>query len=272
MIERRAIGASFMLACLLPLTIDKAAGADLSDNGGAVPSVYIVELGGYGVFEPTFEGSSRYQMGFKPIFDFYKVGDRVWLSFPNDAFTFDLYETANFHTGVAGDISLQSRHHDNDIDLRLGRSDVNLRAGAFAEYYPIDAVRTRIEVLQAVSGSDGLVATLSADYIWRPDAAWTLTLGPRLAFVDDAYASNYFSTRAGLSDSNVRFKAAGGFHAAGAELTGNYDWTSKISTKFYMDYSRLAGDAADSPRVDLRGSADQYAIGLGLSYKLSIQR
>ena len=105
------------------------------------PSVYIIELGGYGVFEPSYEGSKRYLLSFKPIVDINKEGDRVWQFFPNDAIGYDLFETANFHAGPAGNLSLQSRFHSPDIDFRLGKADVTLQGGVFAEYYPVENFR-----------------------------------------------------------------------------------------------------------------------------------
>jgi outer membrane protein len=235
------------------------------------PSIWIVELGGYGVVEPRFEGSRDYEFGFKPIFDVHRSGDRVWFSSPNDAWSFDLYESSNFHAGAAGDVTLKSRFHGDNITARLGSSDLDVKLGAFAEYYPTGNIRTRVELLDAVSGVTGLMLNLSADYIWKPQEALTLSLGPRLQFVDDTYASELFSTRAArATGAFVRYRAEGGINSAGAEFTGTYDWSREFSTKLFADYSSLVGDAADSPRVNLRGSVDQFTVGIGASYKLSV--
>ncbi len=236
-------------------------------------SVYVIELGGYGVFSPTYEGSKSYNLGFKPIIDFHEAGDRVWFSTPDDSFTIDLFETRNFRVGLAGDISLQSRTHNENLDLRLGKTDVVLLGGVFAEYYPIESIRTRVEVLQAVTGYSGMSVNFAADYIWKPTDAWTLSLGPRLQVVDDEYASSLFSTRAAkINGVFAKYRAEGGVHSVGAQLTGEYDWTQKISTKFFVKYDELVGDAADSPRVDVRGNASQVSVGVGASYKLSVER
>lgn len=270
---KRMASAAFVaigIACCFASSV--AAGPDAGASGDIRPSAWIVELGGYGIFEPEYLGSNRYSLGFKPIIDVHKPGDRVWLSFPNDAFTYDLYETANFHAGVAGDLTLQSRRHGENFDLRLGSADVNLRGGGFAEYYPTPSIRTRVEVLQGLTGNTGLAANLSADYIWKPDQALTLTLGPRTQIVNDEYASDFFSTElAKKHGTYIRYKAEGGFLSAGGEFTGTYDWSRTISTKLFVDYTHLLGDAADSPRVDLKGSASQVIIGLGASYKFAIE-
>jgi MipA family protein len=264
-------------ACLGAAEVARAADppsdGSVPPAGGVQPSAWIVELGGYGVFEPTFLGSKRYNLTFKPQIDFQDVADRHWLSFPNDAFDYSLVETSNFRAGPAASITLQSRIHGQDIDLRLGKADVNLLAGGFAEYYPLEYIRTRVELLQGVSGNNGFAANLSADYIWRPAADWTLTAGPRAQLVDDNYASSYFSTQLGLKNHNfVPFRAEGGLLSSGAEITGKYDWTKNVSAKFFIDYNQLMGDAADSPRVNSKGTTEQVIVGVGATYKFTIER
>lgn len=237
------------------------------------PSAWIIEIGGYGVFEPIFLGSKNYNIGLKPLFGFRQASDQEWLSFPNDAFDFNFYETANFRAGAAGNLTLQSRLHGQDIDLRLGKADVDLQGGAFAEYYPVSFIRTRVELLQGFSGNMGFAVNLSADYIWRPMQDWVLTFGPRAQIVNDQYASDYFSTQIAFKNNNnyVFYGAEGGVLTSGAEFTGQYALTPEITTKFYLDYNQLMGDAADSPRVALRGSAEQVILGIGATYKFAVQ-
>jgi outer membrane protein len=245
---------------------------DVLPDLGIKPGVWIIDFGGYGVFEPTYEGSKKYNLSYKPQVDFYDLGDREWLSFPNDAFDYALYETANFRAGPAANISLQSRYHGEDIDFSLGKADATLQGGVFAEYYPVETIRTRIEVLQGVTGNTGLVANLSADYIWRPAHDWMLTIGPRAQLANDQYASDYFSTQLSIKyNSFVPYKAEGGIISSGAEVTGKYDLTKQFSAKFFIDYNQLMGDAADSPRVNIRGTAEQVIVGVGASYKFAIE-
>ena len=45
----------------------------------------------------------------------------------------------------------------------------------------------------------------------------------------------------------------------------------KSTTKFYIDYNQLMGDAADSPRVSLKGSSEQVILGVGATYKFAVQ-
>jgi MipA family protein len=281
--SRRKITTIFSILCALPCAAGPSRATDLSAPGNLPPSAWsapvnlppsawVIGVGGYGVLEPTYEGSKRYILGFKPDIDIRRASDREWLSFPNDAVGYNLWETANFHAGPAGNITLQSRFHGQDIDLRIGRADVDLSGGGFAEYYPRDYIRTRVELLQGVTGNTGLLATLSADYVWRPSLDWILTAGARAKIADDRYASDFFSTQNAIKTGFfVPFHAEGGFMSSGVELTSKYMLTEQLSAKVFIDYNQLIGDAADSPHVSLRGSAEQFIAGIGASYKFAVQ-
>ena len=49
--------------------------------------------------------------------------------------------------------------------------------------------------------------------------------------------------------------------------TAIYPMTDRVSIVALTTYSRLLGDAADSPLVSSEGSADQLSAMLGLSYR-----
>jgi MipA family protein len=260
------------LLCALACAGGDARALDITSANDAPPSAWIVDFGGYGVVEPTYEGSKHYILGFKPQIDVWEAGSREWLTFPNDAVSFALYETSNFRAGAAGALTLQSPYHGEDIDFRLGAAEADLAGGAFAEYYPLAYMRTRIELLQGITGNTGLAANLSADFIWRACPDCTLTLGPRLQITNGQYASDYFSTQnAQKTGVYLPYHAEGGVLSSGAELTGKYDWTKQVSSKFFLDYNQLVGDAADNPRVSLRGTSEQFIFGAGASYKFAVQ-
>jgi MipA family protein len=262
-----------MSACGALACANAARGLDFPPPEDAPPSAWIVDLGGYGVVQPTWLGSKHYELGFRPIADIRQAGDRQYLSFPNDAITYSLLETDNLRAGPAGSISLQSRLHGQDIDLHLGKADITTQGGAFVEYYPLGSIRTRAEVLQGITGNPGLAVNLSADYIWRPRPDWTFTFGPRAQLANDRYASGYFSTQYAFAHHNVYapFRAEGGLMSSGAELTGKYDWTSRISTRLFLDYNQLVGDAAESARVSAKGAPEQVTLGIGATYRFAVQ-
>ena len=71
------------------------------------------------------------------------------------------------------------------------------------------------------------------------------------------------SEKSGLSP----FDAGGGFKNVGITLGLDYVFTDSIGIGGRAQYKRLVGDAADSPIVDDKGSADQFFSGLFLTYR-----
>jgi outer membrane protein len=263
----------------LSLTIGSAQGADFFDGTplsfkDAPGSAWIVTLGGYGGGEPIFPGSKSLTFTFRPIIDIRREGTKEWLSLPNDAISLPLYQTGDFRIGAAGDL-LTNRDQSEDSALRgLRGIDYTLELGAFAEYYPVPFIRTRVELLQGVTGAEGFVANLMADYIYRPDPQWLFTAGPRLRFVNTQYESTFFSiSRAeAIASGLTPFHASGGLDSAGIDATVRYDLNERLSLRAFAEWERLVGDGADSPLVRVRGSEDQFQFGLGAAYKFTYGR
>ena len=55
-----------------------------------------------------------------------------------------------------------------------------------------------------------------------------------------------------------------------AKYALDYDFTPQWTGKFEANYSRLAGDAADSPLVQKIGSRNQITVGFGLAYRFGV--
>ncbi|MBC7140289.1 MAG: MipA/OmpV family protein [Defluviimonas sp.] len=92
-------------------------------------------------------------------------------------------------------------------------------------------------------------------------------------YADDDYMDYYFSVTpadAALTGLPV-FEADGGFKSAGANLLLGIDFNGDLTdgglAMFLVGgYSRLLGDAKDTPFTAIRGSADQWIGGAGLAY------
>jgi MipA family protein len=230
-------------------------------------SYWVVTLGALGGAEPEFPGSKNFTFAFRPVIDIRREGEREWITLPNDAFSLTFFQTGNFRAGIAGDYLI----HRDQSDGARGLHDINytLELGTFAEYYPVPYIRTRVEVLQGVTGAEGLAANLSADFFFRPTPDLLLTAGPRLQFVNTQFESTFFSVsgieaaRTGL----MPFHASGGLNSAGIDATARYNLTEQFSLRAFVEWDRLTGDAADSPLVKARGSDNQVQFGFGAAYK-----
>lgn len=266
------------VAAFAGLLAAPASAADLGGYSGqasykdGATGYWVVTLGGYGAIEPDFPGSKDYGFVFRPIIDVHRAGEPEHLTLPNDAWSIALIDKGYFRAGLAGDL-LNPRDHSDNNALR-GLRDINysLELGAFAEYWPVPFFRTRLELLQAVTGNDGFIANLEADYVYRPDFRWQFTLGPRLEIANTQFESTYFSVnsiesaRSGLPE----FHASGGLHSAGLEATARYNVSDRFSIRAFAEWQRLLGDAADSPIVQLRGSEDQFEFGVGAAYTFGV--
>ncbi len=238
------------------------------DTGG---NTWAVTVGAYGGAVPSFPGSKDYAGSFRPIFDIHRPGTMEWLSLPTDAFSLTLYDTGNFRIGAAGDW-MRDRNAKDDSALRgLHGISYTVELGAFAEYYPVQFLRTRAEILQGVNGADGLAVNVMADFIYRPNPAWLLTAGPRLQFANTQYELAFYS----VSESEAavsglaHYHASGGLNSAGVNATARYYFNDRFSVRGFVEWDRLTGDAADSPIVKSKGSEDQVQFGLGAAYRFN---
>ena len=243
----------------------------VSLKDGPYGSYWVVTIGGYGAAEPAFPGSKDYKGTGRIIFDVYRAGDREWLTLPNDAASITVYEAGNFRAGIAADLISGRFQNSGDAVHGLHDVDYTIEAGGFFEFYPAPFLRTRAELLQGVTGAEGFTANLMADFIYQPTPQWLFTVGPRLKFVDDAYNNAFFSispldsSRSGLPI----FSAQGGLYSAGVDATIRYNLTERISIRAFAEWNRLTGDAANNPLVQLRGSEDQWQVGIGAAYKFN---
>lgn len=97
----------------------------------------------------------------------------------------------------------------------------------------------------------------------------TLNVTGTATWADGDYTQSYF----GVSDLQAsrsrydRFDAGAGIADVGLDARLNYAFTDHWLLFGSVGYSRLTGDAADSPIVDKEGSADQFRATTGFAYR-----
>lgn len=242
---------------------DKAAGDD---------GPLLITLGAYGVFGPKFEGSKGHDISPWPIISWRNANDKEWLDLPKDGLEYTVYETDNFRFGASGYVRWQ-RDTSTIVQrgfqhLKHSSIDLSLEAGAFAEYWPMQWLRTRIEAREAVYGATGLVGYLSSDAVWRPDSKWTFAAGPRLSVADNRFMTDYYGVNQAQSNTSGLpvYATSAGLRSYGAGTFAKYKISTNWTTQGFFEYEHLSGTAGDSPVISQRGSREQYMIGLGLSY------
>lgn len=240
--------------------------------GSASAGDWTVRLGAEGRVLPSYEGSDRYILAPFPIIDIRRAGTPERFHSPRDGASFGLLDYNGFRLGPAAKIKLPRRVRD-DADLTgLGDVGWTLEAGAFAEYWPTQWLRTRAELRQGIGGHSGLVGDLTADVVVPVAPKLTLSGGPRLTLVTAAANEPYYSiTPAQAAASGLPvYNSGGGVQSYGFGAQARYDLTPNWESHIFFEYARLAGDAANSPLVRLRGRPDQIQVGIGLSYAFDI--
>lgn len=126
----------------------------------------------------------------------------------------------------------------------------------------------RAEVTQAINGHDGMIIQGSAGLI-KPSRTWTFIANAGFSFATDSYQDAFFSVddAGALASGLERFEADTGFRDVGLTGVASYRLSPKWSVTSVLNYSRLVGDAANSPVVTERGSPNQFLFGLNVAYK-----
>ncbi len=163
---------------------------------------------------------------------------------------------------------------DQAVDL-MRDVDSAIEAGIFAGWTwisgrdPRHRFATSVQFLQDISDEhDGFVANISVRY-WQPvTRPLTLSIGGNLTYGSSDYTQTYFgvdannAARSGLS----QFQADSGLRDFRMPIMAIYSFSPKWHLAGGLIYTRLLGDAADSPVTNDRGSENQLFIGIGLAY------
>lgn len=266
--------------CAVLLAGGSAAAADLSDRIAPTqpvftqvdPNTWIVTVTGNVAASPRYPGASRYTAIGYPSLDIRHAGEPRRFSSPDDGFSFALYDTDLLRLGPTARY-VPGRYFGDDQRHLLGFRDARfaIEPGVFAEVYPVSNIRARLELRHGVYGHHGFVGSLGADYI-LPFDRFQFSIGPRFNFGDATYARKYFGVEPFEAAINGRvtpyrpnsFYAAGGL--AALTYTPNETWAYTV----YGGYSRILGDAADSPLVRRPfGNPNQFSLGLKVDYSFA---
>jgi outer membrane protein len=236
-------------------------------------SDWTVTLGAETRVLPTYEGSDRFMLWPFPMFNIRRAGTPAPFRSPRDGFSFGILDTGRFQAGPTFKVRF-ARHEGSDPDLRgLGDIPWALEAGAFVDYWPADWLRTRVELRQGFGGHHGVVSDLTADLVMPVTPQLTLSGGPRVTLATAAATSPYFSITPGQSAASglPLYNAGGGWRSFGAGAQARYQWSPQWASNIFLEYERLAGDAANSPLVTQRGSRDQIQVGIGVTYSFDMR-
>ena len=163
-------------------------------------------------------------------------------------------------------ISSRADVDNNRVD-DLQNVDASVMLGVFGEV-KIDRWRARIEMRQDVADDNGFLATLNGGYNLPINEQLRLGFLVFTTYADGDYMNAYFSVdggdaaRSGLKE----YDAESGFKDVGLHLNADYNIYENWSVMGLFRYTRLVGDAEDSPVVDDEGDENQFFAGFLLKY------
>lgn len=155
------------------------------------------------------------------------------------------------------------RDADNHDDLK-GMDDIgrSIELGAGLHYYA-GPVTAYVDLRKGFGGHHGLVGEIGARYRHHVSDRFSLTGLVEGQYGDDEFTRTYFdvSPKEAAKTGYEVYDPSGGFYAVAVGLSGRYELTPNWALLGEARYTRLIGDAADSPIVKEK---DEPAIKLGI--------
>ena len=168
----------------------------------------------------------------------------------------------------------ERRQSDSSALSGLGNVGFTYEIGGFIDYWALQWLRTRVEVLKAFGGADGAAVNFDVDAVIPLSPALTLSGGGRVRAVTSGLESPYFSITPAQSINSGRpvFNAGGGWQAVGAGTQLKYRFNPVWATYGFIEYEKLVGATASSPIVTgASGSSNQWTFGIGLTYAFAMK-
>lgn len=278
------------LLCLTPaaLTAQEAPAPLPADDptAGTVFDGDWITLGAGVAYSPSYDGSDDYVFTPLPAV----AGSIGGVSFaPRGAgLAFDFIPDRNgevgLNLGVAARINrnraariedrVVSAYGKLDTAIEVGPSVGVTIPGVLHQY---DRLSLSLDAVWDLAGAhNGMTINPSVNYLTPLSRGTAVVLSLSARHVDDDYADYYYSVPVApaalpVSDRLPVFDADGGFDNVGASVLFGYDFDGDLTNGglagvLIGSYSRMTGDAADTPFTSIRGSRDQWFAGVGLGY------
>ncbi len=226
------------------------------------------QAGAAAFVSPKYEGGKTYEVNAIPfVIPGGKGGDDDLTFNDIDSVQYRFVKSGPFEAGVLGGLWLGRGNHDSDRLLGFGHIDAGLVLGGFGAYN-VGPVKFTASYHRQVTDDVGGLIRLRADTILPISNSVKFLAGIGTNYADDEYMRVHFGVdaaqsavsvaRLGVYDANAGFKNV--FVGAGLEYEFSERWTAKL----YGEYSRLIGDAADSPVIETK---DQFSGLFTITYQ-----
>jgi MipA family protein len=273
----RSLGTACVLAISAAFVVSFAAPSGAADENLGPEETLKLRMGlGVGT-SPDYVGSDDYRVIPLPNFELSYAGYALRSS--RLGVEADLVGITGLDAGpvIRYDLGRSSGVNDSVVAL-LPEVDGSVELGGFVGAgAPLSVIglesssilAARVEYLQGLDGGhEGATAGGSLSLISPITDSLTLISSLSTTYMSGNYADSYFDVSAiGSAASGLPvYDADAGFRDVGVTFIANYELNENWSVNGIGSFSRLIGDAADSPIVAERGSSNQFLGGLGFSY------
>jgi outer membrane scaffolding protein for murein synthesis (MipA/OmpV family) len=275
----RLATSSFALALGISLLAAGALAADVGDGGykdGGEPvsdwTVTGITVGGILIVQPEYEGSDEYEaVGFPYLFPNFADSGPGFFSRVEanglDDIRFRLIERDGFFAGPLAGYQFGREENDGDLLEGLGDIDDSFVAGGFVGYQWA-WFQADVSFHHFFGDTDGYQIRFGLQAERRVSERVKLTARVGANYADE----NYTQVNFGITDEQAlaspifaeAFEADAGFKDVYGQLGVKVDLDEHWSARASLRYSRLVGDAADSPVIE---TEDQFTGLFGLSYR-----
>jgi outer membrane scaffolding protein for murein synthesis (MipA/OmpV family) len=242
-----------------------AAPADKAGDAKKKESDWDISLGIGAAVAPDYEGSNNYEISPVPDLEI-SWRDRVTLS--GTSLSVAAISTAHVKAGPTASYEFGRDHDDNKALKHLGNVGDSVELGGFITT-TFDGWSVDLRLAQDVAnGHGGVIGQLSTSYTFPISEKLSVTATASTSWASRQYMRSYFgiSDRQAAKSGYDQYDAGAGIKDIGLAVDGTYSFDEHWSLDMTIAYSRLIGDAADSPIVKDAGSPNQFSTMLGVAY------
>jgi outer membrane scaffolding protein for murein synthesis (MipA/OmpV family) len=220
------------------------------------------QVGGFVYVSPSFEGSKSYDAIAFPFIAPAGVGNEGFLQIKGvDDLRLRLFQNSGFEFGPLAGYRF-GRDGDDVSNANVGDVDGGLVLGAFATYRT-GPLAFSVSYHHQVTGDDtGGLVRFGVEHTSRLSPTVQLTTSVGTNYATEEYMTAFFAVP-------HEYAPEAGFKDVYVGATAAIDLSDRWSLLLIGRYSRLIGDAADSPVVE---TENQLYGGLALSYKFDWNR
>jgi len=229
------------------------------------------QAGGGVAVAPVFEGSNRYRaIAFPIVAPAGLSGSEGFVQFRNiDDIRFRLLTLQGWEFGALAGYRGGRDSSDSSKLVRFNDIDAGLVVGGFGGYRMGNTLLSASYHRQVTGEDTGAVVRLLAEQTVRLDARTKLVASIGTNIADKDYMQTFFGVTAAQAGPLPVYSASAGFKDVFGGLKATFELDRQWTFYVAGQYSRLVGDAANSPVID---TSNQFSGGAGLTYKFDLGR